>query len=53
MLASGVLLVVLGSKLSFLLDDWTFILDRRGFNTDAFLLPDNEHLVAGPVAVWS
>jgi len=52
MLVSGVLLVVLGSKLSFLLDDWTYILGRRGFNADAFLAPDNEHLVAGPVALW-
>lgn len=52
MLASGVMLVELGSRLSFLLDDWVFIIYRRGFNLDAFLQPDNEHLVAGPVAVW-
>jgi hypothetical protein len=52
MVASGVLLIVLGSRLSYFLDDWTFILYRRGFNADAFLLPDNEHLVAGPVAIW-
>jgi hypothetical protein len=52
MAASGLLLVVLGSKLSFFLDDWTYILYRRDFNADAFLSPANEHLVAGAVATW-
>jgi hypothetical protein len=52
MAASGVLLIVLGSRLSFFLDDWVFILYKRDFSLDAFLGPDNEHLVAGPVAVW-
>lgn len=52
MLVAGTLLVVLGSRLTFLLDDWVFILYKRGFNADTFFLPDNEHLVAGPVAVW-
>lgn len=52
MLVSGALLVVLGTRLSFLLDDWTYILFRRDFNADAFLLPANEHLVAGPVVLW-
>jgi hypothetical protein len=52
MAASGVLLVVMGSRLSFFLDDWVFILYKRDFSLDAFLSPDNEHLVAGPVAVW-
>lgn len=52
MLASGVLLVELGSRLSFLLDDWVFIVYRRGFSLDSFMQPDNEHFVAGPVAIW-
>ncbi len=52
MLASGVLITTLASRITFLLDDWTFILYRRGFNADAFLKPDNEHFVAGPVAVF-
>ncbi|HET9164269.1 MAG TPA: hypothetical protein VFN89_12605 [Solirubrobacterales bacterium] len=52
MTASGLLFVVLGSRLSFFLDDWVFILYRRDFSLDAFLGPDNEHLVAGPVAMW-
>jgi hypothetical protein len=52
MLASGLLLVVWGSHLSFFLDDWTYILYRRDFSADAFFIDANEHLVAGPVAVW-
>lgn len=52
MLASGVLIVVLASKISFLLDDWGYILYRRDFNLDAFMDPANEHLVVGPVAAF-
>ncbi len=52
MFTSGALLVVLGSRLSFLLDDWVFLLYRRGFNADAFLSPDNEHFAAGPVLIY-
>jgi hypothetical protein len=52
MALSGLVLVVLGSKLTFILDDWTYILYRRDFSADAFLMPANEHLVAGPVAIW-
>jgi hypothetical protein len=52
MTASGALLLVLGSRLSFLLDDWVFILYRRGSDARAFFAEDNEHLVAGPVAIY-
>ncbi len=52
MTAAGVLIVVLGSKLSFFLDDWVFILYRRDLSLDSFLTPDNEHLVAGAVLLW-
>lgn len=52
MLASGVLIVVLASRISFLLDDWGYILYRRDFDLDAFLVPANEHLVIGPVAAF-
>jgi hypothetical protein len=51
-IGAGAYIVVLGSKLSFLLDDWTYILDRRGFDLDTFLQPFNEHLVAADVAIW-
>lgn len=52
MAASAAILVVLGSKLTFVLDDWTYILYRRDFSADAFLMPANEHLVGGAVATW-
>jgi hypothetical protein len=52
MAASTVILLVLGSRLTFILDDWVYILYRRDLSADAFLLPANEHLVAGPVAIW-
>ncbi len=52
MAVAGVLIVVLGSRLTFILDDWVFILYKRDFSADAFLAPDNEHLVAGAVVVW-
>ncbi len=52
MLVAGVVIVVLGSRLTFILDDWTYILYRRDFNADAFLTPANEHLVGGAVVIW-
>lgn len=52
MAISGAIIVVLGSKLTFILDDWTYILYRRDFSADAFLMPANEHLVGGAVATW-
>lgn len=52
MLISGVLIVALAAQISFLLDDWAYILYRRDFSLDAFLNPANEHLVAGPVAAF-
>ncbi len=52
MLASGALIVAFASRLSFLLDDWTYILYRRDFSLDAFLAPGNEHFVGGPVAAY-
>jgi len=52
MLVAGVIIVVLGSKVTFVLDDWTYVLYRREFSADAFFGPANEHLVAGAVAIW-
>jgi len=50
--ASGTLLLVLGSRLTFLLDDWEFLLYRRGFTEQAVLSPHGEHIVIGPVLVY-
>lgn len=52
MAAAGALIVFWGSRLTFILDDWTYILYRRDFSADAFLLPANEHLVGGAVVIW-
>jgi hypothetical protein len=50
--ASGCLLLYLGSKLTFLLDDWEFLLYRRDFSADAILDPHGEHIVALPVLIY-
>jgi hypothetical protein len=50
--ASACLLLYLGSKLTFLLDDWEFLLYRRGSDADAILEPHGEHIVALPVLIY-
>ncbi|HEY0317543.1 MAG TPA: glycosyltransferase family 87 protein [Solirubrobacterales bacterium] len=50
--ASGCLLVYLGSKLTFFLDDWEFLLYRRGFNAESILDPHGEHIVVAPVLIY-
>jgi len=52
MAAAAVYIVVLGQKLSFLLDDWVYIVYRRGADLENWVRPDNEHFVAGPVTIW-
>jgi len=49
---AGVYITVLGSRLTFLLDDWGYIFERRAFDAHAFFEPANEHLVAADVAAW-
>lgn len=50
--ASAALLLVWGSKLSFLLDDWEFLLYRRGFNAHAILDPHGEHIAVAPMLIY-
>jgi len=52
MTAAAAYIVVLGQKLSFLLDDWVYIVYRRGNGFEDWMRPDNEHFVAGPVTIW-
>ncbi|HVD38458.1 MAG TPA: hypothetical protein VNC15_06470 [Solirubrobacterales bacterium] len=52
MAAAAAYIVVLGQKLSFLLDDWGYIVLRRGSDFENWVRPDNEHFVAGPVTIW-
>lgn len=49
---SGFLLLLWGSKLTFFLDDWTFLVYRRGFDAEAILEPHGEHIVVAPVLVY-
>lgn len=51
-LASGALLLALGSKLTFLLDDWTVLVYRRGFTEQAILDPHGEHILVVPVLAY-
>lgn len=50
--ASGALLLILGSRLTFFLDDWEVLLYRRGFTEQAILSPHGEHILVGPVLVY-
>jgi hypothetical protein len=49
---SGFLLIYWGSKLTFFLDDWEFLIYRRGFSTATILGPHNENIVVGPILVY-
>jgi hypothetical protein len=49
---AAALLLVWGSKLTFLLDDWEFLIYRRGFNAEAILEPHGEHIVVAPVLIY-
>jgi hypothetical protein len=49
MFASFALVVGIATKLTFSLDTWEFLMDRRAFTVDSLLLPHNEHIVLIPV----
>ncbi len=49
---AGALLLYWGSKLTFFLDDWEFLVYRRGFNAHTILDPHGENIVAGPMLVY-
>jgi hypothetical protein len=49
---SAGLLVYWTSKQTFLVDEWSFLLDRRGFSAGTFFDPHNEHIVVIPVAIY-
>jgi uncharacterized membrane protein YdcZ (DUF606 family) len=50
--ASGILLLVLLSHLTFFGDDWDPLLFRRGFNLDVLLRPHAEHILLGPTLIY-
>lgn len=50
--ASALLLLVLGSRLTFLLDDWEFLLYRPGFTAHSILEPHGEHISIAPILIY-
>jgi hypothetical protein len=51
-LASAALLLALFTDLTFWRDEWSLLLHRRGFNADALLEPNYEHIVLAPALVY-
>src|SRR5919108_2805166 len=49
---SGALLLFLESHLTFLADDWIFLLQRRGSSVGVFLDPHADHIALAPVAIY-
>ncbi len=52
MVVSAVLLIVWQSHLTFFIDDWDLLLQRRGFTVDDFLDPHARHLIIGPTIAY-
>ncbi len=50
--ASAAVLLALGSKLTFLLDDWEFLLYRPGFTAHSILDPHGEHISIAPILIY-
>ena len=49
---SATVLLLLQSRLTFVADDWSFLLDRRGLSAAVFLDPHNNHIVVVPVSIY-
>jgi hypothetical protein len=52
MLAAALLLLHWGSRLTFLLDDWEFLLYRQGFTAHSIFTPHGEHISIAPVLIY-
>jgi hypothetical protein len=50
--AAGALLIAWGSHITFLIDDWNLLLNRRGFDDHVLLDPHARHLILGPVLIY-
>jgi hypothetical protein len=50
--AAGALLIAWGSHITFLVDDWNLLLNRRGFDAHVLLDPHARHLIIGPVLIY-
>jgi len=51
-LAAAGLLLFWGSKLTFLLDDWEFLLYRPGFTAHSIFTPHGEHISIAPILIY-
>jgi hypothetical protein len=49
---SAAVLLTLQSHLTFIDDEWKFLLQRRGFSAGAFLDPNNDHIAVALAAVY-
>lgn len=47
--AATILLLFIATKLTFTLDTWDFLMNRRSPSVDSLLQPHNEHIVLAPV----
>jgi hypothetical protein len=52
LLGCGLLLMLISRHLGFYADEWSFILDRRGWHPSVFLEPHNGHFSLVPVAIY-
>jgi hypothetical protein len=52
MSVSAALLLAWGSQLTFLLDDWEFLLYRPGFSAHSILAPHGEHISVAPILIY-
>ncbi len=52
MAAAGVALIAAISNLTFLVDDWDFLLSRRGFSVDVFFEPHAGHTSMSLIAIY-
>jgi len=51
LVASAAMLLALGAGTTFFQDTWGLLLDRQGFNAEAFFKPHNEHIAVFPTAL--
>ena len=49
---SATLLLIFKSKLTFVADEWAFLIERRGTSAGVFLDPHNEHIAVLPVTIY-
>jgi hypothetical protein len=52
LVGSTALIFQLQSNMTFIYDDWAFLLYRRGGGAGTYFDPHNQHLVAAPIAIY-